>query len=90
MIIHVQVLEVRDGVTIIYAHTNIEQPGTSYFRYEGGVNADVVEALAGRSEAFFEAEVTWEGLVIGDEVPPSAFGAVPPPEPVLDETRGPR
>lgn len=89
MVIRVQALEVRDGVTIVYAHTNFEQPGTAYFRYEGGVNADLVEALAGRKEAFFEAEVTWDGLVIGDEVPRSSFGPMPA-EAAPEETRGPR
>lgn len=38
--------------------------------YEGGINEDMLETMKGRLKAYFEAEVTKDGLEIGDEVPP--------------------
>lgn len=38
------------------------------FTYEGGINADVVAAMAGRKKAFFVAALTDDGLSIGTEV----------------------
>jgi hypothetical protein len=41
---------------------------TRSFRYEGGINSDMVEAMGGRAGVFFEAEVGEGGLEIGVEV----------------------
>ncbi len=64
MILKVKVKGVVDGVTRIVATTR-----NDVFKYEGGVNPDMVEAMAGRKQAFFEAELKDGGLEIGDEVP---------------------
>ncbi len=64
MIIKVQMaLMSSDGVqrVLIYNHDKS-------FLYEGGVNEDMVTLMAGRPNAYFEADLGSEGLEIGDEV----------------------
>lgn len=39
------------------------------FKYEGGMNDDMVQTMAGRDKAFFEASMGPEGLEIADELP---------------------
>lgn len=38
------------------------------FQYEGGLNQDMIDTLAGRPKAYFEAHLERTGLVIGEEV----------------------
>lgn len=65
MIVKVQVsLASSDGVTRVLIYNQSRS-----FKYEGGVNQDMVDTMAGRPKAFFEASMGPEGLEIGDEVP---------------------
>ena len=64
MIVKVQrALLSTDGVdrVLIYNHDRS-------FVYEGGVNEDLKDVLAGRPKAYYEAVMTADGLEIGDEV----------------------
>lgn len=64
MIVKVQVSQFSsDGVTrcLIY---NADRS----FTYEGGLNQDMVDVMAGRPKAYFEAIMGSGGLEIGDEV----------------------
>lgn len=65
MILRVQpIAPLGDGTPRILAHTQ-----GKVFKYEGVVGPDIVEMLAGRPKAFFEASMGPGGLEIGDEVP---------------------
>ena len=64
MIVKVQMSQFSsDGVPRVLIYNESKS-----FTYEGGVNVDMVETMAGRSKAYFEAEMGPEGLEIGDEV----------------------
>jgi hypothetical protein len=64
MIVKVQVsLASSDGVTRVLIYNQSRS-----FTYEGGVNQDMVETMAGRAKAYFEADMGPGGLEIGDEV----------------------
>lgn len=64
MILKVEVVgAVEKGVPRIVASTQDRR-----FKYEGGINQDMVDVLAGREKAFFEASMGPGGLEIGDEV----------------------
>jgi len=43
------------------------------FEYEGGINADMIETMTGRTVAYFEASFGKDGLEIGREVPETEF-----------------
>jgi hypothetical protein len=64
MIVKVQMSQfTSDGVSRVLIYNESKS-----FTYEGGVNEDMVETMAGRPKAYFEAEMGPEGLEIGAEV----------------------
>ena len=65
MIVKVQVsLASSDNVTRVLIYNQ-----SRTFEYVGGLNQDMVDVMAGRPKAFFEASMGGDGLSIGAEVP---------------------
>jgi hypothetical protein len=64
VIVKVQVsLASSDGVTRVLIYNQ-----NCTFEYEGGINEDMVETMAGRAKAYFEASMGPDGLEIGEEL----------------------
>lgn len=64
MILKVQVsLASSDGVTRVLVYNKDRS-----FTYQGGVNQDMVDTMAGREKAFFEGGIVDGVLEMGDEV----------------------
>jgi hypothetical protein len=68
VIVKVQKTEERNAVgDILWIVTGTMSNGAR-FKYEGGVNADMLEAMGDRTVAYFEADLGDGGLEIGAEV----------------------